>query len=204
MRPTTTVCCAQGAKGEEVTALQKELNRLGVRDGHGNRLSEDGKFGANTKDALTAYQKQHGLSADGVAGPATLAKLAEGRSHAEAAPKGPQLGDKAHPDTPLHNAIRGHLPGMICNEMSAHVTAPGARAQPRIDSPGKAAGRHRAGWQGLRHGHRSRLPYCGGHDADGTEPAGNQRCNAGQARAFAATRAGRAAASGPGPLTAAC
>lgn len=128
----------QGAKGEEVTALQKELNRLGVRDGQGNPLSEDGKFGAHTRDALIAYQKQHGLSADGVAGPATLGKLAEGRSHAEAAPKGPQLGDKAHPDTPLHNAIRGHMPGMICNEMSAHVTAQAKAAG--IDSPEKLQG----------------------------------------------------------------
>ncbi|HDS1037868.1 TPA: peptidoglycan DD-metalloendopeptidase family protein [Stenotrophomonas maltophilia] len=128
----------KGSKGEEVTALQKELNRLGVRDSHGNRLSEDGNFGANTHDALSAYQKQNGLKADGVAGPATLGKLGEGRSHAEAAPKGPLLGEKGHPDTPLHDAIRGHLPTPFSNEMAANITAQAKAAG--IDAPEKLQG----------------------------------------------------------------
>ena len=137
MTPTTTVCCARD-QGRGSDCAAEGTQPPGVRDGQGNPLSEDGKFGANTRDALIAYQKQHGLTADGVAGPATLGKLAEGRSHAEAAPKGPQLGDKAHPDTPLHNAIRGHMPGMICNEMSAYVTAQAKAAG--IDSPEKLQG----------------------------------------------------------------
>ena len=125
----------KGSTGAEVTALQKELNRLGVRDSHGNRLSEDGKFGRNTHDALEAFQKQHGLKADGLAGPATLGKLGEAHSQAAAAPKGPLLGEKGHPDTPLHDAVRGHLPSPVSNEAAAHITAQAKAAG--IDSPDK-------------------------------------------------------------------
>ena len=35
----------------------------------------DGYFGVGTKTALIAFQKDHGLSTDGVAGPATMKKL---------------------------------------------------------------------------------------------------------------------------------
>lgn len=38
-------------------------------------LPEDGIFGKNTKAAVVAFQKKHGLIADGIAGPQTLAEL---------------------------------------------------------------------------------------------------------------------------------
>ncbi|MCC4617724.1 peptidoglycan DD-metalloendopeptidase family protein [Xanthomonas campestris pv. asclepiadis] len=119
-----------GEQGSDVGKLQQDLNRLGVRDAQGNRLAEDGRFGDNTREAVIAFQKQHGLQADGVVGRNTQAALsaqpAQTRTQAGetqiAAPKGPSLDDASHPDHALHNAIRSKLPSMISNETAAHVT----------------------------------------------------------------------------------
>nr|WP_241148245.1 peptidoglycan-binding protein [Xanthomonas axonopodis] len=106
--------------------LQQDLNRLGVRDAQGNRLAEDGRFGDNTREAVMAFQKQHGLQQDGVVGRDTRAALSaqpvQTREVPVAAPKGPSLNDASHPDHALHNAIRSKLPSMISNETAAHVT----------------------------------------------------------------------------------
>lgn len=58
-----------------VTALQKELNRLGVTDGQGNQLKVDGKFGPKTTAAVRRLQSRLGLPADGKVTPALLGKL---------------------------------------------------------------------------------------------------------------------------------
>lgn len=60
----------QGSTGPEVKKLQARLKQLGF-----SNLLPDGKFGAKTKAALIAFQKSKGLTADGVAGPKTLAAL---------------------------------------------------------------------------------------------------------------------------------
>ncbi len=59
-----------GSEGAEVTTLQNRLIALGYLAG-----SADGKFGRNTKSAVIAFQKANGLSADGVVGEDTSAKL---------------------------------------------------------------------------------------------------------------------------------
>lgn len=56
-------------KGKDVRVLQLALL------GEGIEVSTDGVFGPNTHDAVIAYQKKHGLTPDGIAGPATSAKL---------------------------------------------------------------------------------------------------------------------------------
>ena len=53
-----------GTSGETVKKLQTALG-----------TGADGKFGAGTKKAVEEYQAKNGLTADGFAGPATLAKL---------------------------------------------------------------------------------------------------------------------------------
>ncbi|MCC8670037.1 peptidoglycan DD-metalloendopeptidase family protein [Xanthomonas arboricola] len=117
-----------GEQGSDVGKLQQDLNRLGVRDAQGNRLAEDGRFGDNTREAVIAFQKQHGLQPDGVVGRNTQAALSAQPTQAQAAqtpvaaPKGPSLDDASHPDHALHNAIRSKLPSMISNETAAHVT----------------------------------------------------------------------------------
>ncbi len=57
-------------RGSEVKALQKNLKRLGYKPG-----SADGVFGEQTQTAVIAFQQDHGLYPDGVAGPKTLAKI---------------------------------------------------------------------------------------------------------------------------------
>lgn len=54
----------KGSKGPTVVALQEALG-----------IGADGAFGSGTEKALKSWQEENGLTADGVAGPKTLAKL---------------------------------------------------------------------------------------------------------------------------------
>lgn len=58
-----------GSKGESVKWLQYELNE------HGANLTIDGVFGNQTKLAVLLFQKDYGLTQDGIAGPKTFAAL---------------------------------------------------------------------------------------------------------------------------------
>ena len=59
-----------GAQGASVRALQTRLIQLKYLSG-----SADGSFGEKTRTAVIAFQQNNGLTADGKAGAATLAKL---------------------------------------------------------------------------------------------------------------------------------
>ncbi len=59
-----------GGRGSEVKAVQKRLKELGYLND-----SADGVFGPKTEAAVKAFQKRNGLTADGVVGTATRAKL---------------------------------------------------------------------------------------------------------------------------------
>lgn len=54
-------------RGDDVAELQHTLNRLGFDAGR-----EDGILGPDTAGALAEFQRNSGLSVDGIAGPATL------------------------------------------------------------------------------------------------------------------------------------
>jgi hypothetical protein len=60
--------------GWDVSVLQFLLVRRGAA------ILIDGHFGRATEQALRRYQRTHGLQADGIAGPLTLAALARGRA----------------------------------------------------------------------------------------------------------------------------
>ena len=60
----------KGATGTAVKTLQTNLKKLGFYTAY-----VDGSFGATTESAVKAFQKKYGLSADGVAGSATLKKI---------------------------------------------------------------------------------------------------------------------------------
>ena len=67
---STANALSEGSKGDEVKKLQKILAALGYFNGN-----QTGNFGTVTKDAVIAFQKSKGLSADGIAGSKTLAAI---------------------------------------------------------------------------------------------------------------------------------
>ena len=64
-----------GSTGNEVKRIQQKLAELGYYNG-----SVDGIFGSRTQSAVKAFQRNVGLTADGIAGPATLLYLGLGGS----------------------------------------------------------------------------------------------------------------------------
>jgi len=65
----TPVTIQQGSSGEPVRTAQYLLRA------HGYSLTVDGAFGAGTAGVVRSFQSAHGLSADGVVGPATWGAL---------------------------------------------------------------------------------------------------------------------------------
>lgn len=59
-----------GSRGEEVRQIQTKLKSLGYYTG-----SVDGIFGSATQSAVRSFQRDRGLSVDGIAGPKTLSAL---------------------------------------------------------------------------------------------------------------------------------
>ena len=54
-----------------VTALQSFLNEEGYTDQNGEKLWEDGRYDANTANAVLRYQNENGLKGDGITGDKT-------------------------------------------------------------------------------------------------------------------------------------
>ena len=72
VKGVTEMLLKQGSKGVEVENLQIDLTKLGY-----NTKGADGIFGENTKTALLAFQGDHSLSRDGIAGDFTLVVIAK-------------------------------------------------------------------------------------------------------------------------------
>ncbi|MBQ7455634.1 MAG: peptidoglycan-binding protein [Clostridia bacterium] len=68
--PTTSTVLKRGSQGDAVKNVQAALKRLGYFEG-----ITDGDFGEYTENAVKEFQRQNGLTADGIVGPSTLAKL---------------------------------------------------------------------------------------------------------------------------------
>ena len=67
--PEPTVLVRQGSSGDGARWVQWQLRR------HGGDLAVDGSFGAESQRTLRAFQQAYGLTADGICGPATRARL---------------------------------------------------------------------------------------------------------------------------------
>ncbi|MBS6862098.1 MAG: spore cortex-lytic enzyme [Clostridiales bacterium] len=67
---SVTTLSKVGSQGDEVRKIQTRLKELGYDPG-----SVDGIFGEKTRKAVVAFQRDNGLSQDGIAGPKTLAAL---------------------------------------------------------------------------------------------------------------------------------
>lgn len=73
--PDTAVLSQYGSTGEEVRQIQKKLRSLGYYSG-----AIDGIYGSGTRNAVMAFQRNCGLTVDGIAGPKTLLYLGLGSS----------------------------------------------------------------------------------------------------------------------------
>lgn len=60
----------RGSRGQEVVNIQTRLKKWGYLSGN-----VDGIYGVKTEEAVKEFQRKHGLTPDGIAGPATLAKI---------------------------------------------------------------------------------------------------------------------------------
>jgi hypothetical protein len=68
--PVPTATLKPGDTGAQVKQLQRALAAAGYSPG-----AIDGSYGPGTKAAVAKFQSAHGLTADGIAGPKTLAAL---------------------------------------------------------------------------------------------------------------------------------
>jgi glycosyltransferase involved in cell wall biosynthesis len=71
---------SRGSSGDDVKALQRQLNALGYRDENGNQLDEDGKFGRHTLAAVNSFKNANNLknntkATTGIVGDTTLLYL---------------------------------------------------------------------------------------------------------------------------------
>ncbi|MBP1474497.1 peptidoglycan-binding protein [Frateuria sp. MAH-13] len=129
----------QGSRGDEVASLQARLAKLGVTDAHGHALKPDGDFGPATRRAVVAFQRTHGLEADGRVGPKTLDTLGAALKQQAAS-----LADRSHPGYPLFcqalekvhliDAKCGRTPDELSNNVAGSLaTAAQAQGLTRID-----------------------------------------------------------------------
>ena len=77
-----------GDEGEDVRQLQTNLIRLGYDCG---KWGADGDFGDGTELAVKAFQRDHGLAADGIAGAKTIASLEKALAKANTPSGSPRL-----------------------------------------------------------------------------------------------------------------
>jgi len=67
---------ARGSSGEQVRAVQVDLNALGATP----QLEPDAKFGGGTDTAVRVFQRAHRLKPDGIVGPATSTMIRNERA----------------------------------------------------------------------------------------------------------------------------
>jgi peptidoglycan hydrolase-like protein with peptidoglycan-binding domain len=129
----------EGSHGENVKALQNDLIKLGVTDAKGHPLKADGDYGAGTKAAVEKFQREHHMTADGIAGAKTLDAV-----HKAAQPPQASLSDSRNPGNPMYNqalknvqaidAERGRTSDTITHNFAGSLaTAARAEGLTRID-----------------------------------------------------------------------
>ena len=103
--PVSSSLVRSGSTGADVRELQRALKEKGF-DPQGT----DGKFGANTRQAVIDFQNANGLDPDGVVGPKTRAALL-GTPAVAPAPARPVDGFSGAPTAPVAVATGKFTPG---------------------------------------------------------------------------------------------
>lgn len=126
--------------GAPVTELQTSLKNLGYTNPNGTPLGTDGKFGGNTDLALKAFQRDHHLKDDGVAGPRTMEAIKEAQQKAPATtmadPKHEAHGMFKQAETGVNKIDREHgrEPSLQSGQLAGSLVASAAAANMcRID-----------------------------------------------------------------------
>ena len=99
----------RGSKGSQVADMQQRLIQLGYLNGRA-----DGIFGSLTEQAVRSFQKDHGLTVDGIAGTQTLGAL----YGSKAKPTGSNTGRSGSSGTssnttPVQRTLRLEVEGMM-------------------------------------------------------------------------------------------
>lgn len=103
----------EGSQGEDVRTLQEQLGKLGYAGAHGQSLHADGRFGPATRHAVEAFQRDHHLLPDGMAGPMTQRQIDnQARQHAQATPAKATSPPLNHPDHADHAVFRQAMSGV--------------------------------------------------------------------------------------------
>jgi hypothetical protein len=130
----------KGGEGAHVTELQTSLQKLGYTTPNGTPLGTDGKFGGDTELALKAFQRDHHLKDDGVAGPKTLNALKEAQQKTAtttlADPKHQAHGMYSQAEAGVHRIDRDHgrEPTLQSGQLAGSLTASAVTAEMhRID-----------------------------------------------------------------------
>ena len=104
----------RGSKGEDVELLQTYLYKLGYGLGV---YGIDGDFGRDTEKAVKAFQSDHKLVQDGIAGPMTWDALQKAVDSLEANPKPAKYTVCIHGlDKTQAEAMRNNYPGAVITE----------------------------------------------------------------------------------------
>lgn len=100
-QPVTGRILRVGSQGEDVAAVQRQLNTVGRSLPSIPTLTVDGAFGTRTRDAVSIFQAIFGLASDGVVGNATRTRLAAAERASRAGcfplPAGARLDEVALP-----------------------------------------------------------------------------------------------------------
>ncbi|WP_072321379.1 XVIPCD domain-containing protein [Luteibacter sp. UNCMF366Tsu5.1] len=117
-------------KGAAVGKLQADLAALGFTAKDGSTIHADQHFGPKTKEAVEAFQTAHGLKADGVVGPATVAALDQAKAHNQAVPtlldaRHPAHGiyEQAHTCVARIDESQGRTPGVHTQNFAGSLTS---------------------------------------------------------------------------------
>jgi len=105
---------SQGSKGAAVTQLQEALVNAGF-----NPNGVDGNFGPGTRAAVIAFQKAHGLTADGIVGATTWRAVAAANNGASAPAPAPATASSGEP------TLREGASGAAVTKLQQELTADG-------------------------------------------------------------------------------